>query len=70
MNKEILKIENVTVNFGGLTALENINLELYENSLLGFIGPNGAGKTTLVKVISGLIQPTVGNVFLKKDKFS
>ena len=64
MNKEILKIENVTVNFGGLTALENINLELYENSLLGFIGPNGAGKTTLVKVISGLIQPTVGNVFL------
>tara|TARA_B100000945_G_C20304786_1_gene559818 strand:+ start:34 stop:783 length:750 start_codon:yes stop_codon:yes gene_type:complete len=66
MRSPLLKIENVTVKFGGLIAVENINLKLYQDSLLGFIGPNGAGKTTLVRVISGIIQPTFGNVFLDK----
>ena len=59
-----LSVSDVTVSFGGLRALEKVNLELDDNQLLGFIGPNGAGKTTLMRVIMGLIRPQSGTVCL------
>ena len=59
-----LQIKNVSVKFGGLSALQDVSFEIDDNQLLGFIGPNGAGKTTLMRVIIGMITPLKGSVFL------
>jgi len=58
----LLSVENVTMRFGGVTAVENVSLELGHDSLLGFIGPNGAGKTTLMRIITGVLHPQQGSV--------
>jgi branched-chain amino acid transport system ATP-binding protein len=64
----LLSIENLTKDFRGLRALDNIHLCLKENEILGVIGPNGAGKTTLFNMITGLIPPTKGKItFLGQD---
>ncbi|MFC0219050.1 branched-chain amino acid transport system ATP-binding protein [Pseudochelatococcus lubricantis] len=60
----MLKLEGVTVRFGGLTALRDVSFSLAEGEILGLVGPNGAGKTTLFNTISGLIQPQ-GRILLK-----
>ncbi|MGI8523494.1 MAG: ABC transporter ATP-binding protein [Nocardioides sp.] len=57
-----LRIDAVSVRFGGLTALEDVSFEVPPGSVVGVIGPNGAGKTTLFNVISGFVQPTSGSV--------
>ena len=59
----LLSINNVTKKFGGLTAVDDINLDLAEGEILGLIGPNGAGKTTLFNLISGTFKPDYGEVF-------
>ncbi len=53
---------NVTLNFGGLTALRDVTVELDAGEICGLIGPNGAGKTSLVNVISGVTRPTSGQI--------
>ena len=53
-----LSIANLTVKFGGLTALDDVFLEIAPNTIVGLIGPNGAGKTTIFNSISGLVSPT------------
>ena len=58
----LLAIQNVTMRFGGVTAVEDVSLEVGENQLLGFIGPNGAGKTTLMRIITGVLRPQQGRV--------
>jgi branched-chain amino acid transport system ATP-binding protein len=58
----LLTVRNLSVNFGGIQALEDISLEIPEGAIWGLIGPNGAGKTTLVNLISGLIRPTSGSL--------
>jgi branched-chain amino acid transport system ATP-binding protein len=64
----ILAIQNISKTFGGLQALDKINLELQEEEILGLIGPNGAGKTTLFNVINGIYPPDGGRVsFLGED---
>jgi branched-chain amino acid transport system ATP-binding protein len=64
----MLKLHNVTVRFGGLTAVNNVSLEVGTSDVLGLVGANGAGKTTLFNAISGLVQPTGGQiVFDGKD---
>jgi ABC-type branched-subunit amino acid transport system ATPase component/ABC-type branched-subunit amino acid transport system permease subunit len=60
----VLHARNVTVRFGGLTAVDTANLEVREGEIVGLIGPNGAGKTTLFNAISGLNSPTSGAVAL------
>ena len=62
MSKTLLKLENLTMKFGGVTALSNVNLEVKEGEILALIGPNGAGKTTVFNVITGVYQATEGTI--------
>jgi branched-chain amino acid transport system ATP-binding protein len=59
----MLKLDNVGVTFGGLTALSDVNLNVDNGEFIGLVGPNGAGKTTLFNVISGLVKPTGGSAW-------
>lgn len=65
MSATLLAIENLTVKFGGFTAINNLNFSLQEGELRVVIGPNGAGKTTFMDVITGKTKPTVGKVTFK-----
>lgn len=60
---EFLSVRDVTVRFGGLTALSGLSFDMREGSIRGLIGPNGAGKSTLFNVIAGLLPPTEGEIF-------
>ncbi len=62
---EILHVRDVTVRFGGVYAVQNVDLRINNGELIGLIGPNGAGKTTLMRVITGIVQPQSGRVFLQ-----
>jgi branched-chain amino acid transport system ATP-binding protein len=59
-----LRLESVTVDFGGLRALSNVSIEINPGEVVGIIGPNGAGKTTLFNVLSGLVTPTSGTFYI------
>jgi branched-chain amino acid transport system ATP-binding protein len=58
----LLRIEGLTHNFGGLTAVDDFYLELGDNDLVGLIGPNGAGKTTVFNIVCGLYKPSRGKI--------
>jgi len=64
----ILKVENATMQFGGVVAVDNLNLEVNEGEIVALIGPNGAGKTTAFNVITGVYQPTNGAVWFEEKK--
>ena len=57
-----IRVNNITKNFGGLRALEDVNLSLERGEILGLIGPNGSGKTTLINIITGALTPTQGRI--------
>lgn len=61
---EILSVENVTRQFGGLTAVNAVSFTVNKGDIIGLIGPNGAGKTTLFNVLMGLTRPNSGSVAL------
>jgi branched-chain amino acid transport system ATP-binding protein len=68
MTNNVLALENVTIKFGGVTALNDVSFHIKEKEILGLIGPNGAGKTTVFNVITGVYQVTSGNInFLGKS---
>lgn len=62
MSKSVLSVENVTMQFGGVVAVDNLSLEVNEGEIVALIGPNGAGKTTAFNVITGVYAPTNGRV--------
>ncbi len=64
MTQPVLETRSVTIQFGGLVAVNNVDLTLNSSEILCIIGPNGAGKSTLFNLISGLYRPTQGSVFL------
>lgn len=64
----IIKFNQVTANYGKVTALRNINFSLPEGSFLYIIGPNGAGKTTLVKLLVGLMKPSKGTITINTNQ--
>ena len=59
----MLYVENVTVQFGGLIAVNSVSLEVHSHEIIGLIGPNGAGKTTLFNCITGIYNPSKGAIF-------
>lgn len=61
--KPVLKLDKVGIQFGGLKAVDQLSLEIPEGVLYGLIGPNGAGKTTAFNLITGVYQPTSGQVY-------
>ena len=60
--KNAVEFENVSLNFGGVKALDNISFEINEGSLFSIIGPNGAGKTSVFNCINGIYRPSSGNI--------
>ena len=62
MSNPILSLKNVTMRFGGVTALNDVTFDVKEQEILGLIGPNGAGKTTVFNVITGVYQITSGSI--------
>ena len=60
--KNVLKLENVTMQFGGVVAVDNLSMKVDEGEIVALIGPNGAGKTTAFNVITGVYAPTNGRV--------
>lgn len=62
MTTPILSLKNVTMRFGGVTALNDVTFDVKEKEILGLIGPNGAGKTTVFNVITGVYQITSGSI--------
>ena len=63
----MLKIEQVTIRFGGLTAVNEVDFEVKDGAIFGLIGPNGAGKTTLFNIISGVYAPNNGKIMLEGE---
>jgi branched-chain amino acid transport system permease protein len=62
-SRTLLELKNITRNFGGLKAVDNLSFALHEREILSIIGPNGAGKTTLFNLISGIYPPSAGSVY-------
>ncbi|MBP3396974.1 MAG: ABC transporter ATP-binding protein, partial [Clostridia bacterium] len=60
----ILKVEHLAIQFGGLKAVDDVNLEIKKGELYGLIGPNGAGKTTVFNLLTGVYKPTLGRIYL------
>ena len=69
-NKVILRASEISIVFGGLRAVSDLDIELYKGELVGLIGPNGAGKTTVFNMLSGVYTPTSGQITYtdKNDK--
>jgi branched-chain amino acid transport system ATP-binding protein len=63
----LLELNNCTIKFGGLTAVDSLTEEIYNNELVGMIGPNGAGKTTVFNIITGVYDPTDGDVIFDNE---
>ena len=62
MSENILRMEDITMQFGGVVAVSNLSLEVNKGEIVALIGPNGAGKTTAFNCITGVYQPTNGRI--------
>lgn len=67
MSNSILRMENVTMQFGGVVAVNDLSLEVNEGEIVALIGPNGAGKTTAFNCITGVYEPTNGQIFYRDE---
>ena len=65
--RHVLQVENATMQFGGVVAVNNLTMEVNEGEIVALIGPNGAGKTTAFNVITGVYQPTNGRVAFREE---
>ncbi|NYB73067.1 ABC transporter ATP-binding protein [Sedimentibacter hydroxybenzoicus DSM 7310] len=66
----VLKADNIVMQFGGVTAVNDLNIEVEKGKIVALIGPNGAGKTTAFNVITGVYQPTKGSVYFNGEKIT
>lgn len=67
---KILYIENLSKSFGGIKAVDRVNIGFTEGKITALIGPNGAGKTTIFNLISGFLKPDEGNIYFKGEKIT
>jgi len=65
-----LEIKNLKLTFGGICALDGLNMEIRKGEVVGLVGPNGAGKTSLINVINGLYRPDEGQIFFEGDEIT
>ena len=65
--KSILKLDNVSLSFGKRQILENKNFEINKGEIFGMLGPNGVGKSTIFNLITGLISPEKGSIFISLE---
>jgi len=70
MAEIVLKTENLGISFGGLKAVQNLDLEIKKGQLYGLVGPNGAGKTTVFNMLTGVYKPTTGKFFLAGENLT
>jgi len=70
MSDIVLKTENLGISFGGLKAVQELNLEIKKGQLYGLVGPNGAGKTTVFNMITGVYKPTTGKFWLAGEELT
>ena len=68
--KSVLRTEHLCIQFGGLKAVDDVNLDIKEGELYGLIGPNGAGKTTVFNLLTGVYKPTAGRIFLGDEELT
>ena len=68
MTETVLRVQNLTKDFGGLRAIDNVSFEMSKGEFVGLIGPNGCGKTTTFNCISGLLEATKGEVEVFKQR--
>ena len=66
--KPILKLDNVSLSFGNRQILQNINFEINKGEIFGMLGPNGVGKSTIFNLVTGLISPEKGSIFIGGEK--
>ncbi len=66
----LLEVKNLSISFGGLKAVDNLNMTIEKGELFGLIGPNGAGKTTVFNMLTGVYKPTMGYFELDGEKLS
>lgn len=69
-DEPIVLMQNITKRFGGVTALEDVDLEAYAGEVLAIVGDNGAGKSTLIKTLTGVYQPTSGRILMDGQEFT
>ena len=67
MSQNVLHVENVTMQFGGVVAVNNLTLDVNEGEIVALIGPNGAGKTTAFNCVTGVYEPTNGRVAFRGE---
>ena len=67
-NNSILKLEKISVKFGNKTILDSLNLNLNNGQILGLLGPNGVGKSTIFNIVTGLISPDYGSIYINSEK--
>ncbi len=63
MTSPLIKVDNLTKEFHGKKILKGLSFSVYPGEVFGFLGPNGAGKTTTIKILSGILKPTKGEIF-------
>jgi branched-chain amino acid transport system ATP-binding protein len=69
-HRSIIRIEGLSLGFGGIQALSNVSVDIRENEILAIIGPNGAGKTSLLNCISGFYKPQLGDIFFGDQRIT
>lgn len=70
MSETVLKTENLGISFGGLKAVQDLNLKIKKGQIYGLVGPNGAGKTTVFNMITGVYKPTTGKFWLEGENLT
>ena len=66
----VLKVDHITINFGGLIAVDDFSLEMNKGDLFAIIGPNGAGKTTVFNMLTGIYYPTQGEIYVDGERMT